>query len=65
MVGNTGDAATPYQQAVDVADNLEQGRLLTLDAEGHVGSGRSRCVDDAVAQYLITLELPADGTVCE
>ena len=65
VVGNTGDAATPYQQAVDVADNLEQGRLLTLDAEGHVGSGRSQCVDDAVAQYLITLELPADGTVCE
>jgi pimeloyl-ACP methyl ester carboxylesterase len=65
VVGNTGDAATPYQQAVDVAANLAQGRLLTLDADGHVGSGRSDCVDDAVAQYLITLELPEEGTVCE
>lgn len=64
VVGNTGDPATPYEQAVDVADDLGQGRLLTLDAAGHVGSGRSRCVDDAVAQYLLTLQLPADGTTC-
>ncbi len=65
VIGNTGDAATPYQQAVDVAANLEDGHLLTLDATGHVGSGRSACVDDASTAYLIDLTLPAEGTTCE
>lgn len=64
VIGTTGDAATPYQQAVDVAENLEDGHLLTLDAVGHVGSGRSTCVDDASAAYLIDLTLPAEGTTC-
>ena len=64
-LGNTGGAATPYQQAVDVAANLEDGHLLTLDATGHVGSGRSACVDDASTAYLIDLTLPEEGTTCE
>lgn len=65
VVGTTGDAATPYQQAVDAAANLEQGRLLTLDADGHVASGRSQCIDDAISEYLLTLTLPPEDTVCE
>jgi hypothetical protein len=65
VIGNTGDAATPYQQAVDVADNLADGHLLTLEANGHVGSGRSTCVDDASTAYLIDLTLPEEGTTCQ
>lgn len=65
VIGNTGDAATPYEQAVDVAENLEDGHLLTLDATGHVGSGRSFCVDDASTAYLIDLTLPDEGATCE
>ena len=65
VIGNTRDAATPYQQAVDVAENLEDGHLLTLDAAGHVASGRSACIDDATTTYLIDLVLPAEDTVCE
>lgn len=65
VIGNTGDAATPYEQAVDVAENLEDGHLLTLEATGHVGSGRSTCVDDASTAYLIDLVLPPESTVCE
>ena len=65
VIGNTGDAATPYQQAVAVAENLADGHLLTLDATGHVGSGRSACVDEASTAYLIDLTLPAEGTTCE
>ena len=65
VIGNTGDAATPYQQAVDVAANLADGHLLTLDAVGHVASGRSACIDDARTAYLVDLTLPAEGTTCE
>ena len=65
VIGTTGDAATPYQQAVEVAENLEDGHLLTLDAVGHVASGRSVCIDDARTAYLVDLTLPAEGATCE
>jgi pimeloyl-ACP methyl ester carboxylesterase len=64
VVGNTGDAATPYQQAVDVAKTLVNGRLVTFDATGHTALGRSQCVADAEAKYFVDLTLPPDGTVC-
>jgi pimeloyl-ACP methyl ester carboxylesterase len=64
VVGNTKDAATPYQQAVDVAQMLAHGRLLTLDGAGHTALGRSDCIAAAESTYLVELQLPADGTVC-
>ncbi len=65
VVGNTGDAATPFEQAERVAATLEQGVLLTYEGEGHTSYGSSPCVDDAVARYLIDLETPPEGTVCD
>ena len=40
--------------------------LLTYDATEHTGygSGRSRCVDDAVDRYLVDLTMPAPGIHC-
>jgi pimeloyl-ACP methyl ester carboxylesterase len=64
VIGNNGDAVTPYPQAVKVADTLAHGRLLTLDATGHTALGRSGCIDEAEATYLIDLKLPSPGTVC-
>jgi len=64
VVGNTGDAATPYEQAVKVAGNLEQGVLLTFEGEGHTSYGKSDCVDGAVSSYLVDLSVPAPDTVC-
>jgi pimeloyl-ACP methyl ester carboxylesterase len=64
VIGNTGDAATPYQQAVDVAATLQSGRLLTFDGTGHAAYGKSACVANAEAAYLVDLTLPSDGTVC-
>ena len=34
VVGNTGDAATPYDDSVEVADDLTSGHLVTYDGEG-------------------------------
>jgi pimeloyl-ACP methyl ester carboxylesterase len=64
VVGATGDAATPFQQAVTVASTLAHGRLLTFDGAGHTALGQSSCIDDAEAAYLVDLTLPPEGTVC-
>ncbi len=64
VIGNTGDPATPLDNAVDVADRLESGVLVTVDMEGHVAYGVDRCATELVHAHLIHLEVPADGTRC-
>lgn len=65
VVGTTRDPATPYAWAQSVARQLDSGRLLTYDADGHTAYHRgSLCVDEAVDGYLADGELPATGTVC-
>jgi pimeloyl-ACP methyl ester carboxylesterase len=64
VVGNTGDAATPYQNAVAVAGRLESGFLVTAEIDGHVGYGANRCVTDHVEDYLIRLRLPPEDPRC-
>ena len=65
VVATTGDPATPYEWGVRLADELETATLLTVEGEGHTAYGQGRsCVDDAVDEYLLTLELPPEGTRC-
>ncbi|CAN5206546.1 alpha/beta hydrolase [soil metagenome] len=64
VIGNTGDAATPFEQAERVAASLSTGRLLTYEGEGHTSYGLNACVDDAVTAFLVDLALPEVGTVC-
>jgi pimeloyl-ACP methyl ester carboxylesterase len=64
VVGSTGDVATPYEQAVEVARHLERGALLTAELDGHIALGDSPCVDAAVTRYLVDLAVPPAGTRC-
>jgi hypothetical protein len=64
VIGGRLDPATPYPSAVALADTLPSSRLLTWDGGGHVASGRSACIDEAVDAYLIDGVLPDVGTVC-
>jgi len=64
VVGNTRDAATPYQQAVDVAKTLANGHLLTFDSAGHAAYGQSQCVARAEEKYFIDLAVPSSGATC-
>lgn len=64
VIGTTGDAATPFDQAVEVSDQLADARLLTHAGEGHTALGRDDCVRQATVGYLVRLELPAPGAVC-
>nr|WP_296769097.1 alpha/beta hydrolase [Rhodococcus sp. (in: high G+C Gram-positive bacteria)] len=64
-VSTTGDPSTPYDGGVSLADTLG-GSLLTVDGEQHTVafSGASDCVDDVVADYLVDLQSPPEGTRC-
>ncbi len=64
VVGSTGDVATPYAQAVAVADHLDAGVLLTVEIDGHVALGASDCADAAITRYLVDGTLPAAGSRC-
>lgn len=65
VVGTTGDSATPYEQAVTMADQLESGVLLTLRGVGHGAvTGDDACIAAAVDRYLYDGEEPQDGTTC-
>ncbi|MER5639380.1 alpha/beta hydrolase [Kitasatospora sp. NPDC002227] len=65
VVGTTRDPATPYAWAQSLATQLESGRLLTYDGDGHTAYGRrNACVDGAVNRYLLGGDAPAAGTRC-
>lgn len=64
VIGNTGDPATPIANAEAVASSLDSGVLITVETSGHTAYGTNRCATDLVDDYLIDLDVPADGTVC-
>jgi len=65
VVGTTRDPATPYAEAVAMAEQLESGVLLSRDGDGHTAYNRGNaCIDDAVHAYFIDGTVPADGTEC-
>jgi pimeloyl-ACP methyl ester carboxylesterase len=66
VVGTTGDPATPYGQAVSVANKvLSNGHLVTYNGEGHTAYGRSNvCVSSAVDNYFIKDEVPTEDPNC-
>ncbi len=64
VIGTTGDPSTPLDSTRRMADVLEDGRLVIVDANQHTGYGLNRCVIDVVNAYLIDLVAPADETEC-
>ena len=65
VVGTTGDPAAPYQGAQAMAKQLDSGVLLTREGQGHGAYFASRCINEAVNAYLLTLAVPPKGTVCQ
>ncbi len=65
VVGTTRDPATPYEQAVALARQLESGVLVSRDGDGHTGFNQgNQCVDRAVENYLLAGTEPEDGLAC-
>jgi pimeloyl-ACP methyl ester carboxylesterase len=65
VISTTQDPATPYQAGVNLAEDLKA-RLLTFEGTRHTAflQGNS-CIDRAGINYLVKLELPAEGTRCK
>jgi pimeloyl-ACP methyl ester carboxylesterase len=65
VIGTTRDPATPYSQAVALADELDSGVLISRNGDGHTGYGHGNiCVDSAVDAYLVDGTPPKDGLTC-
>ncbi len=66
VVGTTGDPATPYWEAQNLANKiLANGHLVTFNGEGHTAYGRSNsCVVKAVDNYLLRGTVPARDPNC-
>lgn len=59
------DPATPYGAVASLSEALG-GTVLTVEGERHTVAIESinPCVNEIVANYLINLELPAEGDRC-
>lgn len=64
LVGGSNDSATPYAWAEAVHSQLTNSVLLTRQGNGHTSYDSSACARAAEDAYLISLTLPAEGTVC-
>ncbi len=64
VIGTTGDPATPLSSTEVMAESLEEGVLLVVDADEHTGYSASECAKDVVHRYLIDLKVPDEGTEC-
>lgn len=65
VIGTTGDPATPYRWAQELAAQLDHGHLITYVGEGHTAYNKSNsCVKDAVDTFLLRGTVPAKDLRC-
>jgi pimeloyl-ACP methyl ester carboxylesterase len=64
VCGATGDAATPLQSTRNMAETLEDGRLIVIEADQHTCYGANACADQIIDDYLVDLAIPAEETDC-
>jgi hypothetical protein len=66
LIGNTHDAALPYQDSLAMSRDLARARLLTVQGYGHTEQQNpSTCATGYELGYLLTNTLPAPGTTCK
>ena len=63
VMGTTGDTATPLEGTRRMAEALEDGHLVIVDANQHTGYGVNRCGDDTIDQYLVDPTAPLDDEI--
>jgi pimeloyl-ACP methyl ester carboxylesterase len=65
VIGVTNDPATPYGWAQDLAKVFVNGKLLTLNGDGHTGHNQGNdCVDSVVDYYFLTGKIGSGPLIC-
>lgn len=64
LVSTAADPATPERGTTRAADQLTGAVRLAWQGAGHGAVGRSECVDENVADFLIDGRIPKDGVNC-
>jgi pimeloyl-ACP methyl ester carboxylesterase len=65
LLGTTGDPATPYADARNLAKQLDGGHLVTYHGEGHTAYDRGdACIDRTVDDYLLNFTVPYSDPSC-
>ncbi len=65
VVGTTDDPAAPYVWAKSLANQLENGHLVTFTGEGHTAYNKSNaCINTTVDDYLLAGTVPATDPQC-
>jgi hypothetical protein len=65
VIGTSNDPATPYANAVSLAQQLSSGVLISYEGEGHtIYAQGDECIDSTVDDYLIRGEVPASDPMC-
>ena len=66
VIGTTGDPATPYWQAVSLANQvLANAQLITFNGQGHTAYGlQSACINTVVDDYFVKNVVPAEDPDC-
>jgi pimeloyl-ACP methyl ester carboxylesterase len=65
VIGTTGDPATPYSDAENLALQLDSGHLVTYHGQGHTAYDRGdQCIDKTVDDYLLDGTVPHSDPSC-
>jgi hypothetical protein len=65
VIGTTGDPATPYVDAQNLAKQLNNATLVTYHGEGHTAYDRGdACIDRTVDSYLLHYTVPYADPQC-
>lgn len=65
VIGTTRDPATPFEWAQTLAEDLENGRLVAYDGDGHTAyTSSNSCVDAVVDDFLLQGKVPQGTTNC-
>ncbi len=65
VVGTTGDPATPYSEAVAMAEDFENSVLVTWEGEGHTAYPRGgECISEPLDKFLLEGAVPEEDLTC-
>ncbi|MGB3736612.1 MAG: alpha/beta fold hydrolase [Ilumatobacter sp.] len=64
VIGTTGDPSTPLTSSAAMAEALDEGTLVTVEANRHTAYRSGDCINEIVHQYLIWLEVPEPDARC-